>query len=112
MLEAAAGTVGGKVNGISPAEWLLQTASQYNITVLRLLATGVTDELPLQTSANVYNEVALKALDQVLDWAAKHKARANAPRFPRLPSSSLLSPPISLRSPSPLYSLLSPSCPT
>jgi hypothetical protein len=57
MLEAAAGTVGVKVNGISPAEWLLQTAAANNISVVRMLATGVTDQLPLQPAQGQYNQV-------------------------------------------------------
>ena len=40
VLEGQAGTTGIKVNNVSPTEWMFQIASQNNISVIRMFATG------------------------------------------------------------------------
>ncbi|PRW50827.1 glycoside hydrolase [Chlorella sorokiniana] len=75
MLEAQSGLTGVEVDGKNPATSLLDNSAALNISVLRVFATGVEPELPLQVKEGVYNEVALKALDQVLADAAQRGLR-------------------------------------
>ncbi|KAL6781917.1 hypothetical protein ACKKBF_B09950 [Auxenochlorella protothecoides x Auxenochlorella symbiontica] len=72
MLEAQAGLGGTDGKAV---ENLMQQAAALNITVLRVFATGVTPELPLQLEPGKYNQVALEALDGVMAAAADNDIR-------------------------------------
>jgi mannan endo-1,4-beta-mannosidase len=73
VLEGQAGLDSPPIDGMTSTEWMFKTAAENNITVLRMFATGVEDQLPLQTNAGEYNEKALRALDEALDLANKYK---------------------------------------
>eukprot|EP00887_Chlorella_sp_A99_P001216 scaffold14.g1216.t1 len=75
MLEAAAGLTGVEVGGRNPVDVALDTWASLNITVLRTFATGVTPELPLLLGPGKYNEVALRALDALVDGASRRGLR-------------------------------------
>ncbi|KAL4549229.1 hypothetical protein Ndes2526B_g04261 [Nannochloris sp. 'desiccata'] len=72
LLESQAGVAGEEIDGMTATEWLFKTAAENNITVIRVFATGVEDDLPIQVEAGEYNEKALIALDETLDLAAKY----------------------------------------
>jgi hypothetical protein len=66
VVEGAANLDGPPIDGMTATEWMFKTAAENNITVIRMFATGVEKQLPLQTTAGEYNEKALRALDESL----------------------------------------------
>lgn len=72
LLEATAGVVGSSINGLNPTEWLFKTAAANNITVVRMFATGISPDFPLQTGPGQYNQKALQALDETIALAGKY----------------------------------------
>jgi mannan endo-1,4-beta-mannosidase len=72
LLESQAGITGEQREGMTAAEWMFKTAAENNITVIRMFAAGVNEDLPLQIEDGEYNQEALVALDETLDLAAKY----------------------------------------
>lgn len=75
VLEAQAGVIDEKVDGVNPTEWMMKTAAANNVSVIRMFASSVTPDLILQTGPDSYNEKALQALDQTVALAGKYGIR-------------------------------------